>query len=392
MHDFNNAVDPDRLTQFTRRLIQTPSLSREEEAISQVIQAEMRSLGYDEVYSDELYNVVGVMKGSEPGPRLLFNGHIDHAGVGEMPDAFSGAIIDGAPYGHDGEVIYGRGACDMKAGVAAMVHAGAAARRLGLPQRGEVLVTCVSREEIAQGEGIGHLLKNGLTADFAVSGEATGLQVYLGHRGKFEMQVTTQGRTTHGGYPQGGVNAIFKMNQVLNALQRDYTLPEHPVLGPATVAVLDINASPGALSPIVPDRCNLIVDRRFLPEETQEGLLAGFQALLDGIKAQDPEFRATLEPLKWFPAMLTAPTEPVVQAMARARAAVMGRAGEFGNWYFGVDGTFLNQAGIPCVGFGPGNEFLAHTPKDVVPVDQVITACQVYAALIADLCGPYSEK
>ena len=169
------------------------------------------------------------------------------------------------------------------------------------------------------------------------------------------------------------VNAIYKMNKVLNALQQDYELPEHPVLGQATVTVLDINASPGALSPIVPDRCNLIVDRRFLPEETQDGLLAGFQALLEGIKAQDQQFQASLEPLKWFPAMLTEPGEPVVQAMLRARETVMGQAGEVGNWYFGVDGTFLNQAGIPCVGFGPGNEFLAHTPKDVVPVDQVIT-------------------
>ncbi|MBU4565288.1 MAG: M20/M25/M40 family metallo-hydrolase [Desulfarculus sp.] len=392
MPDFNKAVDPDRLTQFTRRLIQTPSLSREEEAISKVIQAEMEALGYDEVYTDELFNVVGIMKGDEPGPRLLFNGHIDHAGVGEMPDAFSGAIIDGAPYGYDREVIYGRGASDMKAGVAAMVHAGAAARGLGFPRRGELIVTCVSREEIAQGEGIGHLLKNGLTADFAVSGEATGLKVYLGHRGKFEMRLTTQGRTTHGGFPSGGVNAIYKMNKVLNALQQDYELPEHPVLGPATVTVLDINASPGALSPIVPDRCNLIVDRRFLPEETQDGLLAGFQELLDAIKARDPEFKATLEPLKWFPAMLTEPGEPVVQAMLRARETVMGQAGEVGNWYFGVDGTFISQAGIPCVGFGPGNEFLAHTPGDVVPVDQVITACQVYTALIADLCGTKAEK
>ncbi|BEQ14108.1 M20/M25/M40 family metallo-hydrolase [Desulfoferula mesophila] len=392
MLDFSQAVDSERLTGFTRRLIQTPSLSREEEAISKVIQAEMEALGYDEVYTDELFNVVGIMKGAEPGPRLLFNGHIDHAGVGEMPDPFSGAIVDGRPHGYDGQMIQGRGASDMKAGVAAMVYAGAAARGLGFPQKGELIVTCVAREEMARGEGIGHLLKNGLTADFAVSGEATGLQVYLGHRGKFEMQVTTQGRTSHGGFPQGGINAIYKMNDFINALRREYQPPEHPVLGPATVTVLDINASPGALTPIVPDRCNLIVDRRFLPEETQEGLLAGFQVLVDALAAEDPEFQATLEPLKWFPAMFTEPDEPVVAAMFRAREAVMGQAGEPGNWYFGVDGTFLNQAGIPCVGFGPGNEFLAHTPGDVVPVDQVITACRVYTALIADLCGIKAGK
>lgn len=109
MLDFSQAVDSERLTGFTRRLIQTPSLSREEEAISKVIQAEMEALGYDEVYTDELFNVVGIMKGAEPGPRLLFNGHIDHAGVGEMPDPFSGAIVDGRPHGYDGQMIQGRG-------------------------------------------------------------------------------------------------------------------------------------------------------------------------------------------------------------------------------------------------------------------------------------------
>ena len=282
----------------------------------------------------------------------------------------------------------------MKAGVAAMVHSGAAAaRRLGLPQRGELVVTCVAREEIAQGEGIGHLLKNGLTADFAVSGEATGLKVYLGHRGKFEMRLTTKGRTSHGGFPQGGVNAIYKMNKVLNALQQDYELPEHPVLGQATVTVLDINASPGALSPIVPDRCNLIVDRRFLPEETQDGLLAGFQALLEAIQDQDPEFQAGLEPLKWFPAMLTEPDEPVVQAMLRARETVMGQAGEPRQLVLRSGRHLFEPGRNPLRGLWAGQRvFLAHTPRDVVPVDQVITACKVYAALIADLCGPTEEK
>ncbi len=279
-------MDPAQLTRFTAPLSR-PQPEPEEEAISRVIQEEMRSLGYDRGPHRRAFQRGGHLKGREPGPRLLFNGHIDHAGVGEMPDAFSGAIIDGAPYGYPGEVIYGRGACDMKGGVAAMVHAGAAARRLGLPQRGELVVSCVSREEIAQGEGVGHLLKNGLTADFAVSGEATGLQVYLGHRGKFELKVTTQGRTSHGGYPQGGVNAIYKMNEFLNALQRDYTMPSHPVLGPASVTVLDIDASPGALSPIVPDRCNLIVDRRFLPEETQEALWPASRPV-DGHKGAGP--------------------------------------------------------------------------------------------------------
>lgn len=386
MADIQTTLDEARLKAFTRELIRTPSLSMEEEAVSRIVETEMKSLGYDEVRVDDLFNVVGVIKGSGPGPTLLFNGHIDHAGVGSMKDPFSAEVIDGREFDHDGPVIYGRGACDMKGAVAAMVHAGAMIKQAGVSLSGNVLVTCVAREEMARGEGIRRLLENGLTADFAVSGEATGLRVYVGHRGKFEAKVTTLGRTSHGGYPQGGINAIFKMNSFFNALQSDYPLPDHDFLGKATVTALDINASPGALTPIVPDRCEAVIDRRFFPEETEESLLEGFRHLFAAVKERDPEFEARIELLKWFPAMFTDPDEAIVQSMIRSRRQILGAPGEIGAWYFGVDGTFINQAGIPCVGLGPGNEHLAHTPRDVVPVRDLMDAARIYAALIEDVC------
>lgn len=387
MPDLAAAIDGEALVEFCRSLIRTPSLSKEEEAVSELIAGEMRRLGYDEVRSDELYNVVGVLKGKGDGPCLLFNGHLDHAAPGEMADPFAARLEDGAPYGHQGKVIYGRGASDMKAGLAAMVQAGGMVKKLGLPLRGDVLVTCVAREEMARGEGIKALLDAGLRADFAVSGEASGLKVYVGHRGKMECKITTRGRTTHAAVPASGINAILKMNQLLNALQQDYRPPGHEFLGDCTWTVLDIEASPGALTPVVPDRCQAIFDRRFLPEESQEELLAGFQDFLDRLAASDPEFSAEIELLKWFPAMFTDPGSPVVQAMLGARQKILGSPGKPGAWHFGVDGTFLNQAGIPCVGFGPGNEHLAHTPKDVVPVSHLVPACAVYLQLIMDLCA-----
>jgi len=387
MTRFDEALDEARLTAFAQKLIRTPSLSLKEREVSEVVRSEMEALGYDEVRVDDLFNVVGVIRGAGTGPTLLFNGHIDHADVGAMNEPFSGREMDGTPFGHEGRVLYGRGACDMKGAIACMVHAGGLVKRLGPRLKGDVLVTCVVREEMARGEGIKRLLKDGLRADFAVSGEASGLRVYLGHRGKFEVRVTTKGRTSHGGYPQGGINAIFKMNRFMNGLQQDYPLPEHDFLGKTTVTVLDISASPGALTPIVPDRCELVVDRRFLPEETEEGLLEGFRNLFSKIKAQDPEFDAEVASIKWFPAMFTDPREPIVQAVLRARERLLGAPGDLGAWYFGVDGTFLNQAGIPCVGLGPGNEHLAHTPKDVVPVRELIDATRIYATLIHDVCG-----
>jgi putative selenium metabolism hydrolase len=380
------ALDTARLEDFTSRLIRTPSPSTQEEAVAVVLAEEMRDLGYDEVWTDSLHNVVGALRGSGEGPCLMFNGHIDHADVGSMSEPFSGREMDGDRFGIPGRVIYGRGASDMKSGVAAMVQAGGLVKKLGIPLKGDVLVTCVAREEMARGEGIKALLDSGLRADFAVSGEATNLGVYLGHRGKAEFLLTTLGKTSHGGNPAGGINAILKMNRLLSRLEQSYPLPDHDFLGKATWTVLDINASPGALTPIVPDRCQAIIDRRFLPEETRESLLQGFREVMDQLAAEDPEFKGQVELIKWFPAMYTPPETPVVAAMLRAREKVLGPLERPGSWYFGVDGTFLNEAGIPCVGFGPADEYRAHTPHDVVPKGDLAPACQVYAQLIVDMC------
>ncbi len=387
MHDLAERLDRDRLVEFTRELIRTPSPSKEERAVAAKVADEMRALGYQDVRVDRLFNVVGVVRGGRPGPRLLFNGHIDHAGVGEMVDPFSADIRDGADYGHQGEVIYGRGASDMKAGVAAMVQAGGLLVREAAGLRGELVVTCVAREEMARGEGIKFLLDGGLTADFAVSGEASGLSVYLGHRGKFEFRAVTHGRTTHAANPAGGVNAIYHMSAYIEALRAGFSPPEHPFLGRCSFAVLDISASPGALTPIVPDRCQAVIDRRFLPEETEESLLAEFDAVFRRLAKTEPGLKWELEPLKWFPAMYTDPEQPVVRAALAAREKVLGAAGEVGAWYFGVDGTFINQRGIPTVGFGPGNEWLAHTPGDVVPLAHLAPAALVYAELARLLLG-----
>ncbi|MCB2228242.1 MAG: M20/M25/M40 family metallo-hydrolase [Desulfarculaceae bacterium] len=386
MREIEAAVDPGRVAALTQKLIQTPSLSLEEAAIAEVVEARMRELGYDQVHRDAMHNVVGIIKGSGSGPSLMFNGHIDHAGVGSMEEPFSGEVVDGAPFGHEGPVIYGRGASDMKAAVACMIEAGGVVKALGLPLTGDLLVTCVAREEMARGEGIKAVLDAGFRADFAVSGEATNLGVYLGHRGKAELAVTTLGKTTHGGNPAGGINAILKMTAYLRALEQGYPLPSHDFLGDATWTVLDIEASPGALTPIVPDRCRAVIDRRFLPRESQDDIVASFSEFIERLAATDPEFKAEVELLKWFPAMFTPPESPVVMAMQRAREAVLGAPAEPGAWYFGVDGTFINQAGIPCVGFGPGDEHLAHTPRDVVPVDHLAPACRVYARMVAEMC------
>jgi succinyl-diaminopimelate desuccinylase len=387
MPDCQCSVDAAALLDFTRRIIRIPSISLEEQAVSEAIAAEMTRLGFDTVETDAMHNVVGRLRGQGGGPTLLVNGHMDHAAEGDMVAPHDAAIIDGRPYGHDGPVVHGRGACDNKGGVASMLYAAAAVRASGRPLRGDCLVTVSAREEMAKGEGINCLLQSGLTADMAISVEATNLGVYVGHRGKAEFAVETRGRTSHAGLPQAGVNAILHMNKVLSALVAGYEMPTHPILGRASWTVIDIAAWPGRLTPIVPDRCEIVVDRRFFPEESTESLIGGIQAVLDRVAHDTPDFHAAVTPLKRFPAHLTDPGGPVVTALRRARERELGSAGTLGTWYFGGEGAFLEQAGIPCVGFGPGDEHLAHTPNDVVPVSHLEDAAKVLAGCIVDICG-----
>lgn len=372
------------LIEFTQKLIQTPSNSGEEEEIAKLIANEMKRLGYEEVIVDEKNNVTGVIKGEKPGKNLMFNGHIDHAGVGNMKDPFKGEIIEGDIFGTEGKVIYGRGACDMKAAVAAMVYAGAQLQEEKQNLPGNVYITAVAFEEQAKGEGITYLLDNsGYTFDAAVSGEATDMEINLGHRGKFEYLIKTHGKTCHSSNPNRGINAIFSMNKLISEIENNYakSLHEHEDLGKNTVTVIDILAKPGRLTPVVPDYCEMVMDRRYLPNENNEVVEKELEEMFEKIKTNYPEFNASYEMLKDFPVLYCPPDKPVVKATKTAVENVMDKQPEFNTWKFGVDGAFISQRGIPCVGFGPGNENFAHTEEDHVKVEDVYTTAIVYHRL-----------
>ncbi len=377
-------IDYEPLIEFTQKLIKTPSFSGEERKIAEIIMEKMKELGYDEVWMDNKLNVIGKIKGSGGGPTLLFNGHTDHAKIGEMENPFSGEIINGKKFDYDGDVIYGRGASDMKAGIAAMIYAvGAAKEKLSL--KGDVIMTATSLEELAYGEGIEFLLKeDNITADFAVSGEATNLNVYVGHRGHVDWRITTRGKTSHAGNPGGGTNALYLMNQFINAVHEQYPIRQHEFLGDVTFTYTDISVSPG-LNSVIPDRCELLFDNRFYPGDTREQLETYILEIFERLEKEIPDFKAEVELDKWFPAMFTEPGEEVVQAMLEARRKVLNFDNGVGSWYFGSEATYLNQAGIPTVGFGPANEYVAHTPEDHVPVNHITKAAEVYFQFIKEL-------
>jgi len=388
MGGVQEAVDGAGLVEFTRRLVQLPSPSGSEEAVSQLLAEEMRRAGFHQVEVDALGNVLGYVFGEDRALSLMFNGHIDHALPGSMPDPYSGKLADGGRYGVQGQVIEGRGACDMKGAVAAMVYGAKAVLDSRSPLRRSFVVTGVVKEEVGLGEGMRFVLEEGnVRADMGVSGEATNLGVYLGHRGKLEFRISVLGRTAHASNPKRGVNAIYKMTDFLNVLRERYGMPSHPHLGQASFAVLDIAASPGAETPVTPDRCDIVMDRRYLPDESAESVKTELENILAALADRDPDFRAEIAFLKDMPVMYTSGDERVVELMQRAREAVLGERVEPGAWLFGVDGTYLNCAGIPCVGFGPGDEKYAHTPDDHVPVEHLTVAAKVYAEMILRACA-----
>ncbi|MBL6978837.1 MAG: M20/M25/M40 family metallo-hydrolase [Desulfobacteraceae bacterium] len=380
-------VDREGLIGFTQNLIQTPSLSMQEEDAANLVAKKMKEIGFDEVAIDPIYNVVGHIYGNDPEPELIFNGHIDHVPPGEMPEPYSGKIANGSKYGVKGQVIEGRGACDMKGAVASMIYAGKALKESGAILKKTFVMTAVVREEMAKGEGILRLLEQGgLEGKMAVSGEATRLQTHLGHRGKLEFTLRVKGKTAHASNPSRGINAVYKMCDFIEDMREHYKLPSHPMLGACTFTVIDIVSGPGRLGPITPDWCEIALDRRYLPEETAASVRGEIEVLIDKRGGIDPDFKGTVALVKDFPPLYCPENEHIVAVIQEAREAMLGDRGDLSVWKFGVDGTFIQRAGIPCAGFGPGDERFAHTPEDHVPLADLISSCEVYTEIIRRAC------
>lgn len=393
----------DDMVAFAQKLIRTPSISGEEGAIAQLICAEMDNLGYDEVYVDDIGNVVGLISGEDGGPIVNYNSHMDHVDPGDPAnweyEPYSAAIADGH--------IHGRAASDVKGGLASQIYAGAVLRRAGLPFRGTYMFTGVVQEEPAECFGMQHLVDETLPSKnqmFAVmiTSEATSLNLYLGHRGRVEMEVTTFGRTSHGSAPQLGINAIMKMMPILAAVERmAESLPRHPFLGQSSIAPTIINCSPGRLS-IIPDRCTVSLDRRFLPEEKIEDVIGQIEAVVAALAENDPELKAavtireaeetsykghTKVMRKLMSPFITAQESAEVQACVRGLRAV-GQNPGFGKWYFNTDASYVSgDRGIPTIGYSPGEEHYAHTPKDRISLDLLLKSLPGNAAIGAALMG-----
>jgi len=380
--------DEAELYRFAQQLVRTPSESGQEGAVAELVAEEMRYVGFPEVRIDALGNVIGRI-GPEDGPALLYDAHMDTVGIGEPSawphDPYGGEIADG--------VLYGRGACDMKGALAAMVYAGQMLCMAQAPLKGPLYVVAVVQEEPCEGAAIRHVIeREGIRPNWVVLGEATNLQLARGQRGRLELRVRVRGRACHASAPERGVNAIYEAARLVVALELlSAQLGHDSFLGDGTVAVTEIISKAGSHN-VVPDHCELYIDRRLTIGETESAALRQVRraAAREGVDAEFeiPVYRAEsytgvlIEQRESFPYWITPEDEPLLVQAARTIERELGFVPRVGKWEFSTDGVYtMGIAGIPTIGFGPGEERYAHTVQDQVRLRDLADAARVYAAL-----------
>jgi acetylornithine deacetylase/succinyl-diaminopimelate desuccinylase family protein len=353
----------------------------EEGEIAVFIAHWFKTTGFEHVEMDEMGNVICRIPGYGKGPGLLYNGHMDTVPVGDKllweVDPFSADII--------GDRIIGRGACDMKGSIAAMMMAVYALKKAGIQLKGNLTLTMVVEEEKGLQEATRVTIENLNTyPDIALVGEATNYNVSLGSRGGIAVEVSVMGKTAHAANPSEGVNAIVKMNQVIDAIQR-MKLPSHEFLGPTTQAITNITCSPAQLN-VVPDVCTISIDRRIVPGDSVQSTEKEFVKVIDRLKAKDPELNARVKArMQGLPTFMSE-KEPVVKMLQGCVETLMGKRPQLSSYRFGTDASYLGAvAKIPTVGFGPGDERNAHGPNEFVKIDDFILASKVYALFVLRL-------
>lgn len=384
--DALDALGPEEaeLVRFTQEMVATPSLTGEEAEVSRKLAARLAPLGYRDIEVDDQGNVVARL--GEGPDRLMFNGHLDHVPPAGMEDPYDPRLIEVA--GPDGPrlAIRGRGSCDMKANVTAGAFAAAFLDPARLTA-GTFVFTADVQEETDSPLGVPALLERGIRAEFGLSSESTGLDVYLGHRGKIQVDVTVAGRSSHASTPEDGLNAVFRAVPFLRAFESmSDRLPADDLFGRGTITVTGISSEPTAAVAVVPNSCTIRLDRRYIPGETPEGCLAEIGEVVERVAAETG-FEATVELENVYPLMSIDPDHELVRRGSAAVEAVTGVKPPLGTWRFGVNATFMAAAGIPTIGIGPGNEDFAHTREEHVPVDELVRSSRIYAKLIEDLCG-----
>ncbi|GAB4526539.1 MAG: YgeY family selenium metabolism-linked hydrolase [Anaerolineae bacterium] len=385
----------DDIITFLRELCAIPSMESEIRAVGERAEAEMRKLGFDDVWWDRMGNVVGVI-GSGP-KKILYDGHIDTVGIGNPDewdwDPFEGKVENG--------IFYARGACDEKGCVPGMVYGLAMAKELGLLE-GWTAYFFGNMEEWNDGSAPHALAEvEGIVPDFVVIGEPTKMQIYRGQKGRVEFQIKATGKSAHAASNHLGDNAIYKLLPIIEAIsQLEPEFKTDPFLGNGRVTVTDMHVKTPSIN-AVPDEATIYIDRRLTFGEEPREELARLQAIV-GDRADvevsilyydTPSYTGFQFPLeKIYPAWALPEDHALVQAGLSAGQSLGWEMAKPHKWNFSTNGIYwMGKADIPSIGFGPGDEEHAHTVLDQVPLDDVVSATAWYALFPAILANQIKD-
>lgn len=274
-------------------------------------------------------------------------------------------------------LLYGRGSCDDKAGLAAMMHAVADIHASGEPPPCELVLAAVVDEEFSF-RGVVRLCES-LKADAAIVAEPTELRCVVASKGTLRWRIVARGRSAHSAKPHLGINAINHMSRIVLALEKDHAelaARPHPLLGPATCNVGIIRG--GVQVNFVPDECSIEIDRRLLPGERAGDVLAHYQSILTRLKEAHPDLDAIMEPPMLGDEALETPADAAVAKAASQALARMSLPSEPCGVPFCSDASKLSRAGIPTIIFGPGSIDQAHAAVEFVDINQVEQAAAFF--------------
>ena len=386
--------DRDSIIDFLREICAIPSTENQIQACGERIAEEMKKLGYDEIFWDKMGNIVG--KIGDGDKILLYDSHIDTVGVGDPDewqwDPFEGKVEDG--------VLYARGACDEKGSTPGMVYGLTIAREMGLLD-GFTAYYFGNMEEWNDGQAPNAFVQTeGIKPDFVVIGEPTKMQIFRGHKGRVEFKIVAKGRSAHAASNYLGDNAIYKLLPIIERISHiEPQLGDHDFLGQGRITVTDMDVKTPSIN-AVPDEAVIYIDRRITFGEEPQAELERLKDIIgerDDIHAEilvydEPSYTGFVFPLdKIYPAWAYEEDEPIVAAGLRAAETLFGET-DSGKWDFSTNGIYwAGKAGIPSIGFAPGNEIHAHTVLDQVPLEDVVRSTEWYALfpliLLATLNG-----
>ncbi len=365
------------------KIVKIKSLSAQEKDVQNEVIRQMLEAGFDEAYIDGLGNAIGRVGNGKK--MLAIDGHIDTVDVGNIAnwnfEPLSGEIRDG--------FVHGRGTVDQKGGIASFITAGRILKELKFDKDLTIIFVASVMEEDCDGMCWNYIVnEDKIKPDFAISTEPTNLNVYRGHRGRMEIAVTFRGISSHGSAPERGKNAIYMASQTCLEINKlNDKLATDEFLGKGSMTVSEFKSGSPSLCAVA-DYARIHIDRRLTWGETKESAVAEienivkeFDAKVEVLYYEETAFTGTKYGMeKFYPTWKMPEDHKVVVAGVDAYSEFMGKKPIVDKWTFSTNGATINGIhGIPMIGFGPGNEVMAHAPNEKIPVQDLVIASAFYA-------------